>query len=43
MAYNWPQGVKPYQQQQQHIIWTEMIGYMDLGPIPNRFIYMDVE
>ena len=24
-----------------HTIWTEMIGYMDLGPIPNRFIYMD--
>ena len=22
-------------------IWTEIIGYMDLGPIPNRFIYMD--
>ena len=22
-------------------IWIEIIGYMDLGPITNRFIYMD--
>ena len=24
-----------------HTIWTDMIGYMNLGPIPNRFIYID--
>ena len=24
-----------------HTIWTEIIGYMDLEPIPNRIIYMD--
>ena len=24
-----------------HTIWTEIIGNMDLGLIPNRFIYMD--
>ena len=25
-----------------HTIWEENIGHMDLGPIPNRFIYIDL-
>ena len=25
-----------------HTFWTEIIGYMDLGPNPNRFIYIDL-
>ena len=24
-----------------HTIWSEINGHMDLGPIPNRLIYMD--
>ena len=24
-----------------YTFWTDIIGYMDLGPIPNGFIYMD--
>ena len=24
-----------------HTIWLEINGHMDLGPIPNGFIYMD--
>ena len=24
-----------------HTIWAEIIGHMDLGPNPNRFIFMN--